>query len=54
MLNWYVNHNFAEELANKNAMYWAIGTVIVFLVIGLIFLLRVRKVTPNDPIKFDE
>lgn len=53
MLNWYTNHNTAVDIANKNAMYWAIGTVVVFLVIGLIFLLRVKKVTHKDPIKFD-
>jgi UMF1 family MFS transporter len=53
MLNWYTNHNYAVEIANKNAMYWAIGTVVVFLVIGLIFLLRVKKVTHKDPIQFD-
>lgn len=53
MLNWYNNHNFTEQLANRNAMYWAVGTVIIFLLIGLFFFLRVRKVTHKDPIKFD-
>jgi UMF1 family MFS transporter len=53
MLRWYTNHNIAEEIANKNAMYWALGTVVAFLVIGLVFLLRVKKVTHKDPIKFD-
>jgi uncharacterized membrane protein YciS (DUF1049 family) len=43
----------AEQLASQNAMYWALGTVIAFLVIGLFFLLRVKKVTHKDPIKFD-
>jgi len=53
MLGWYLNHNVVEEIANKNAMYWALGTVIAFLVIGLIFLFRVKKVTHKEPLKFD-
>lgn len=54
MLTWYIKHNFAVDIANKNAMYWALSTVIVFLLIGLIFLLKVKKVTHKDPIKFDQ
>jgi len=53
MLGWYLRHNVAVELANKNAMYWALGTVVAFLVVGLIFLLRVRKVTHKEPLSFD-
>jgi UMF1 family MFS transporter len=53
MLHWYTSHNYAVELADKNAMYWALGTVLIFLVVGLVFLLRVKKVTHKDPIKFD-
>ncbi len=54
MLGWYNNHNFASDIANKNAMYWAIGAVVVFLLVGLYFLLSVRKVTHKEPLKFDE
>jgi len=53
MLNWYNNHNYAVDIANKNAMFWAIGTVVAFLFFGLIFLLRVKKVTHKEPITFD-
>jgi UMF1 family MFS transporter len=53
MLKWYSNHNFPLEIADRNAMFWAIGTVLVFLMVGLIFLFRVRKVTHKDPITFD-
>ena len=52
-LAWYLRQGMAIELADKNAMYWAISTVLVFLVIGLAFLLRVRKVTAANPLKFD-
>ncbi|MBI4730632.1 MAG: MFS transporter, partial [Chloroflexi bacterium] len=54
MLNWYSKRNFAEEVANQNAMYWALGTVLLFLVIGCIFLLRVKKVTHKEPLNFEE
>jgi Mg2+ and Co2+ transporter CorA len=54
MVAWYTNHNFSVELADKNAMYWAIGTVLVFLAIGLIFLLRVKKVTHKEPLSFTD
>jgi hypothetical protein len=54
MLSWYLNNDYAVDLANRNAMYWAVGTVLVFLVIGLIFLLRVKKVTHREPLNFEE
>jgi len=55
MINWYSNpaHGFTEAMVKANAMYWAIGSVVAFLLIGMFFLLRVRKVTHKDPIKFD-
>jgi UMF1 family MFS transporter len=54
MVHWYVNHGSTEVIANQNAMYWALGTVIVFLVVGFIFLLRVKKVTPKEPLSFGD
>jgi UMF1 family MFS transporter len=55
MIDWYSNpaHGFTEQMVKPNAMYWAIGSVVAFLLIGMFFLLRVRKVTHKDPIKFD-
>ena len=53
MVDWYTKHNFAEAAAKANAIYWAIGSVAAFLLIGMFFLLRVKKVTHKEPIKFD-
>lgn len=55
MIDWYGNpaHGFTEAMVKTNAMYWAIGSIVAFLLIGMFFLLRVRKVTHKDPIKFD-
>jgi UMF1 family MFS transporter len=55
MVDWYGNpvHGFTEAMVKTNAMYWAIGSIVAFLLIGMFFLLRVKKVTHKDPIKFD-
>ncbi|MGQ9833924.1 MAG: MFS transporter [Candidatus Villigracilaceae bacterium] len=53
MLKWYLKHDVDLQIANQNAMYWAIGTVVVFLLAGLFILMSVRKVTAKDPINFD-
>ncbi len=53
MINWYHNHGIAGDAAKIPSMYWAIGTVVAFLLIGLFFLLRVKKVTPKEPVSFD-
>ena len=54
MIHYYMNRGMTETLADQNAMYWALGTVVIFLVIGLFFLLRVKKVTHKDPISFTD
>lgn len=53
MIDWYSKHGFTEELAKINSMYWAIGSVVAFLIIGLFFLMRVKKVTHKEPVKFE-
>jgi len=53
MKNWYINGGIDPAIAEISSMYWAIGSVIAFLLIGLFILLKVRKVTHKDPIKFD-
>jgi UMF1 family MFS transporter len=53
MFDWYSARDFTPVMAKINSMYWAIGSILAFLLIGLFFLLRVRKVTPKDPITFD-
>ena len=53
MTAFYIGKGLSDTVAKSNGIYWAIGSIIVFLLIGLLFLLRVRKVTPKDPIRFD-
>ena len=52
--NRYLNQGLAEEAAKSGGILWGIGSIILFLLIGLAFLLSVRKVTSQDPILFDE
>ncbi len=43
--NWYENHGFEPMLAEQNGLLWAIGSILLFLVIGMLFLLLVKRVT---------
>ena len=53
MINYYTNRGFTEAITKSNSMYWAIGSIVVFLLIGLFFLVFVKKVTPREPLIFD-
>ena len=53
MINYYTNRGFTEAITKSNAMYWAIGSIVVFLLIGLFFLVFVKKVTPKEPLIFE-
>jgi len=52
--NYYLKQGFADTVAKSNGILWAIGSIVVFLVVGLLFLQPVRKVTHKDPLRFDE
>ena len=49
MHNYYVNQGLAELAAEKAGQYWGIGSIIAFLVIGMVILLSVREVTASKP-----
>jgi UMF1 family MFS transporter len=50
----YLNRGLSETVAKSNGILWAIGSIVIFLVVGLFFLGFVRKVTPKEPLNFDE
>lgn len=50
--NWYINHGLETKLAEQYGLLWAIGSIVAFLVIGLLVLLLVRRVTAKDPIRY--
>jgi UMF1 family MFS transporter len=41
--NWYVNHGYASLESEQFGLMWAIGSILLFLVVGLMFLLFVKK-----------
>ncbi len=50
--NWYINHGFDAVAAEHYGLYWAIASIIAFLVIGMFILFLVKRVTAKDVIKF--
>lgn len=54
MAHWYLKQGVAEAAAKSYGILWAIGSIVVFLAAGLIFLLFVKKVTHHNPLKFEE
>jgi UMF1 family MFS transporter len=49
---YYLAHGLAGLAAEQAGLYWAIGSILVFLVVGLVVLLGVRKVTVQDPMVY--
>lgn len=55
MTNYALKHGAVDDAAAKMVgVYWALGSVIAFLVIGLLLLQIVRRVTHKDPLKFED
>ena len=48
MHNWYVNRGVESMLAEQYGLYWAIGSILVFLAVGMLFLLLVKRVFVKD------
>jgi MFS transporter, UMF1 family len=53
MHNWYQNHGFSAVASEHYGLMWGIGSILLFLIVGIVFLLFVRKVTHKDPMIFD-
>lgn len=43
----------SEAAAKSAGVLWGIGSIVLFLILGGLFLLRVRKVTQKDPLRFE-
>lgn len=52
--NYYVNQNWAELAAEQAGQYWGIGSILAFLVVGLLILLSVREVTATNPMEYNK
>ncbi|MCX6055456.1 MAG: MFS transporter [Chloroflexi bacterium] len=51
--NWYTNHGFDPAIAENKGLMWGIGSILAFLIIGMLLLFLVRKVTFKNPLKFE-
>lgn len=49
--NWYANHGFEATLAEQYGLIWAIGSIVVFLVIGMLLLLFVKRISAKESMK---
>lgn len=45
--NWYVNHGLDTLAAERYGLLWAVGSIIVFVAVGLLILVMVKKVSAN-------
>lgn len=53
MNNYYINQGLDKLTAEINGQYWGIGSIIAFLVIGMVILLSVREVTAEKPMTYN-
>jgi len=53
MNNYYLKQGLDAITAEHLGLYWAIGSILLFLVLGLVFLLFVKRVTAKNPILYD-
>ena len=54
MHNWYANHGVDAVLSEQYGLLWAIGSILLFLVVGLLLLLLVKRVTAKEPMKYEK
>jgi UMF1 family MFS transporter len=54
MLNRWLKAGVDEAAAKAHGVYWALGAVLAFLVVGLLLLQIVRRVTHKEPLKFED
>lgn len=47
MHNWYANHGFDAVLSEQYGLYWAIGSIVLFLIVGTLLLLLVKRIKPG-------
>ena len=50
--NWYLNRGFETMAAEQHGLLWAIGAIVVFLLVGMLILLIVKRVNVKDPIRY--
>jgi UMF1 family MFS transporter len=54
MHNYYANHGLDAVLSEQYGLLWAIGSILLFLVVGLLLLLLVKRVTAKEPMQYEK
>jgi len=54
MNNYYVAQGMEQLAAEQLGQLWGIGSILAFLVIGLLILLSVREVTASNPMEYNQ
>ncbi|HHX08437.1 MAG TPA: hypothetical protein GX730_03255, partial [Chloroflexi bacterium] len=54
MNNYYVAQGMEQLAAEQLGQLWGIGSILAFLVIGLVILLSVREVTASNPMEYNQ
>ena len=54
MHNYYANHGLDALLSEQYGLLWAIGSILLFLVVGLLLLLLVKRVTAKEPMQYEK
>jgi UMF1 family MFS transporter len=52
MHNWYVNQGVDSVTAEQNGLLWAIGSIVFFLVVGMLLLFLVKRISAKDPMEY--
>jgi len=52
MHNWYVNQGVDAVTAEQNGLLWAIGSIVFFLVVGMLLLFLVKRISSKDPMEY--
>lgn len=50
--NLYLARGLSELAAEQAGLYWAVGSILLFLLVGMVILMTVRKVTASEPIEY--
>ena len=52
MSNWYEKRGADALLAEQKGLLWGVGSIIFFLVVGMLLLLLVKRVSAKNPVKY--
>lgn len=52
MNNWYIKRGMDAVSAEQTGLLWAIGSIVFFLIVGMLLLFLVKRVSAKDPMEY--